>query len=152
MNIKFFKSCYDLAALSTCFKADNNKTFSDSLVEECIEFTDNFFAVARYKCVCSNYESHEFSLTFIRDDKLVETFEFITKVNGKNVGSLANPEIGLEEKLKYIKEYSPRKMTEFENMFKKSKLASYEQDMVIEKCKKKFESIVSNQAKKITKK
>ena len=151
MNIKFFKSCYDLAALSTCFKVDN-KMVSDCLVEERIEFTDNFFAVARYKCVCSDYENHEFSITFIRDDKLVETFDFETKVNEKKVGSLANPEISLEEKLKYIKEYSPRKTTKLENMFRKSKLASYEQDMVIERCKKVFESIIPSQIKKVTRK
>ena len=88
MNIKVFKNLYDLAELSTCFKADNNKTFSDYLSP-------------------TEYGNHEFSITFIRDDKPVETFDFGTKVNEKNVGSLANPEIGLEEKLEYVKEYSP---------------------------------------------
>ena len=158
MNIKFFRSCYDLAAFATCIEKDVDRRISDHIVENRIEFTDNFFAVARYEALCSDYlspseyENHKFSIVFVRDDDFLEKFEFETKVDGKNVGSLANPAVTMGEKLNFIKEYGPSRSTKFENFFKKTKLAPHEQAMVIEKCRKIFNSACVDKAAKTTRK
>lgn len=159
MNMKFFKSCYDLAALSTCVQEDGDRTMlSDHIAETRIEFTDNFFAVARYKCICSDYlspneyENHEFSIVFIRDENLVESFEFGTNVEGKNVGSLLNPQLSLEEKLAAIKDYSPSRSVKLDNLFRKTKLQEHEQAMVMNKCRKVFASISTEQTQQAARK
>lgn len=158
MNMKLYKSCYDLAALSTCVQQNDKNGISHYMSNARIDFTDNFFAVARYKVVCSDYlsltdyEMHEFEISFIRDEKLVETFHFKKTIDKKNLGSLANPDLDLESKLGAIKEYRPTLSDKLDVAFKKTKLASHEVDMIIEKNKKLFEEITQKQAKTPVKK
>lgn len=158
MNMKFYKSCYDLAALTTCIQESKDTLNLGDRVQERIEFTDNFFAVAQYKFLGSDYlsafdyEVHNFSISFIRDDKLVETINFEKKFDCNKVGFLANPKLSKEAKLEVIKECRPTKSEQFENMFKKTKLQSHEVAMIIEKNKRMFNELVPTQEKKKSKK
>lgn len=153
MNMKLYKSCYDLAALATCVQPNEKNDIWHYMADARIEFTDNFFAVAKYKVVCSDYlsvtdyEIHEFEINFIRDEKLVETFHFKKTIDRKNLGSLANPDLDLESKLQAIKEFRPSLSDKLDVAFKKTKLASHEVDMIIEKNKKMFEELTSKQNK-----
>ena len=158
MNMKLYKSCYDLAALSTCVQQNDKNGISHYMSNARIDFTDNFFAVARYKVVCSDYlstsdyEVHEFEISFIRDERLVETLHFKKKIDRKNLGSLANPDLDLDSKLEAIKEYRPTLSDKLDMVFKKSMLAKHEADMIIEKNRKLFEEITKKQTKTPVKK
>jgi hypothetical protein len=158
MNIKFYKSCYDLAAFATCLKDGKPTLTIGDRVQERIEFTDNFFVVAQYKFLGSDYlssfdyEVHSFSINFIRDDELVESINFEKKFDCKKVGSLADPRVNKEAKMEVIKECRPTKAEQFENMFKKTKLQSHEVAMVIAKNKKLFDELVAKQEIKNVKK
>ena len=154
MNMKLYKSCYDLAALSTCVHKDANVALWDVMADNRIEFTDNFFAVAKYKVVCSDYlsvsdyEVHEFEISFIRDEKLVDTFHFKKRIDRKNVGSLANPKLSVDTKLASIKEYRPSFSEKVDAAFRKTNLASHEIDMIIAKNKQMFEEITKTKTMK----
>lgn len=158
MNMKLYKSCYDLAALSTCVHKDANVALWDVMADNRIEFTDNFFAVAKYKVVCSDYlsasdyEVHEFEISFIRDEKLVDTFHFKKRIDRKNVGSLANPKLSVDTKLAAIKEYRPSFSEKVDAAFRKTNLASHEIDMIIAKNKNIFEEVTHSQTKTVSKK
>ena len=158
MNIKFYKSCFDLAALATCVKDNSGALRVGDRIQERIEFADNFFAVAQYKYLGSDYlsafdyEHHEFSISFIREDYLVETIHFEKKFDCKKLGTLANPKLDLNSKMEVIKECRPTTAEKLENMFTKTKLASHEMAMVISKNKKMYESLIPAEPKKTAKK
>lgn len=154
MNMKFYKSCYDLAALSTCVQQNANNKIWHYMSDARINFDDNFYAIAKYKVVCSDflsasdYENHEFSISFVRDGQVVETLHFRKKIDRTNIGSLANPELSLEDKLKAIREYRPSVSNSLEFALKKTKLSSKEVKMVIDRDKKMFEELTVTQKKK----
>ena len=152
MNITFYKSCYDLAALSTCAKKNKDNAIWRDYADARIDITDNFFAIAKYRVSCSDYlsateyEEHEFEINFIRDEKLVDTLRFKKIIDKKNIGSLANPTLSLEETLKAIKDYRPNFSEQFENIFKKTNLQKHEIDMIIEKAQMMFETLTKTEA------
>lgn len=151
MNIKFFKSCYDLAALSTCVQENAEKKLWNYQADSRVDFSDNFHAITKYEVLCSDYmslkdyEIHEFYISFVRDGKEVESYKFEKKIDRTNVGSLANPKLDLDKKLAAIKAYRPKGGLQLDIMLKKTQLTNEEINMVMKKNEEIFNEIVRKQ-------
>ena len=155
MNINFFNDCYNVIALSTCVLGNNNDNWMFGTTNQ-INLTDSLSATTKYESLCSDsispydYEIHYFSIDFFRNGQLIDELSFERKINESSLGSLANPELSIEDKLSAISNLKPSLRSNIKAM---SKLASFSQEeinAVLSKSKELEEhelSLTQNQGK-----
>lgn len=140
MNMNFYESCYDIAALSTCVLRDNDRideSFWDTRVQ--VPFTDSLSAIAKYEGITSDemsmsdYEFHYFELEFLRDGQLLDYFRYQKKIPHLRIGELHNKGLDLNSKLSAIQEFRPGIGSKIKAFGAKTYLTNEEIDAVIKK-------------------
>lgn len=159
MNMKFYDSCYNMAALSTCVLS-NSKDRGEWVFGKTdqISITENLTAVVKYEELCSDemsisdYEIHYFSIEFFRNGLLLDSFSFEKKINKTMFGSLANPELSIEAKMKVFNKLKPNLRSKIRNLITLTTLTPQEVEAVITKTEELTEnvsSLIQEQGKKI---
>lgn len=147
--MKFFNSCYNMIALSTCVLNNNNNGNWYYGTKEQIILNDRLTAVTKYENLCSDYmslydyEIHYFSVDFFRDGKLLDSFSYERKINKKEFGSLANPELSVETKLNIINGLKPGLRSKIEALTMSTCLTPDEMNAVVYKTEELTESVLS---------
>lgn len=148
-NIKFFNNCYNMIALSTCVLQDpENKDWMYGTRKQ-IPINDRLTAVTKYENLCSDYisaydyEIHYFSVDFLRDGKLIDSFSYERKIDEKRFGSLANPDLSIEQKLNSINSLKPGLRSQIKTITMSTELTPEEMEAVESVTKELTEQVVA---------
>ena len=100
-----------------------------------IPITEHLRATATYTYIpceelaLTDYETHHFSLSFMKDERLIDEYTYDKVIHPDKYGSLADPEIDFDIKLKVLRSIRPT----IKALFTKTNLTPEEQLAVMDK-------------------
>lgn len=143
VNMKLVNSSYQIIGLSTCVLNDNDEDYDSRFGKESVvNITENLLAVAKYEMLESDiftpafigdYESHYFTITYLRDGKIVDSISYIKNLGEKKFGSLANPDLDKNLKLSLLNAYGPNIISKFKLMRNRTELTNEEIEAIVAK-------------------
>jgi len=143
INMKLVNASYEIVGLSTCVlkePEENHRWRYGS--ESIVNITDNLSAVTKYEILESDiftpayigdYEAHFFTVTYLRDGKIVDSISYTKNLGEKKFGSLANPDLDKNLKISLLSDFGPNIISKFKLMRNKTELTKEEIDAIIAK-------------------
>lgn len=160
MNLKYINNCYKLVTTVTCLIPQNITNDWGYGLETHFNISENFNAVARYSYfpatdfVASYCESHYFYIGFFQGNEEITGIIFRKTIDDEPIGSLANPELSFEEKMKIICKNKPNLYSKLKMLGVKNELSANQINQIIKKTDELLEqaSELNNNKKTFVKK
>lgn len=141
MGLNISNECYNVIALSTCVANENANGWWCFGKTDQIDFSDELSAIVKYEYISSDemslsdYEDHFFCMEFLRGGRFVDHVSFEKKLNSLEFGSLANPELSVQEKLDILDRLRPGLIQRFEALKLHTSLTPEEIELISAKSK-----------------